>query len=144
MTKPSANSKIMSAYRITTRAKIGRSPSCRKLHFVHFGARGDGGKLPCLEVDLYDRTSSPFEPFVLITAKCRRRILCSWLTAPGPGGSRPRYRGWVRPGRVESWRDTAPVDLEAALHTDFHRSVPGVASRSATHGARRHTDFVSA
>jgi len=63
------------------RYSVGWSPSCG---ILFISALGVGGKSPCFEVDLYERTSSASMLFLLISARCHqttRHVLCSWLMA---------------------------------------------------------------
>ena len=103
---------------------------------------GDGGgKSPCFEVDLYERTSSPLTPFVLITAKCRRPrfmyVIDGWLAGrDGPGGPGRAGSGRAASGRAGSNRNLAgDVGIQyratsALLAADSAESVLAVASTS--------------
>ena len=100
---------------------------------------GDGGgKSPCFEVDLYERTSSPLTPFVLITAKCRRPrfmyVIDGWLAGrDGPGGP-----GRAEPGRIGIWREMSGYSTRRPrrywLPTQLSRSLPSPRRRAASVG----------
>jgi len=83
---------------------------------LFISAHGDGGKSTCFEVDLYERTSSPMKPFVLITARCRRPRFMSVIDGRDGSGE----PGWAS---SESGGTQHPA-TSALVAADSPQSVP--------------------